>query len=200
MTQQIDTEIYNLILRMLAVAPDSFKRVVDAGQINTKITEATRQLDDIVRSLRFIKHGTSGGREKYTKDLAATLLILIELLPLVSQYDMLNIFMDVLNKRLAIKETKKVVTTLNFGRVIYGKSFAYAAEIKYSNNDTIVVYLGDDQYNITVDEQVTKTFNKVKTNAAHSRINKRFALLSQAINKGSMTVNFVNKKLENIGV
>lgn len=181
-------QIQDLVERMLTVAPETFKHTEENKTINVKIQESIGLLTSLVTSLGYIKHATQGGRKKFAKDLAATFLVLFEFLPLLDKYKELNTLTDLIDKRLKDKEVKKNVSAVRFGRVFtVGKSI-YAAEITYDTGDYFVVFLDDNSYNITINEQVTKTFVEIKQNSRHSKINARYAMLYQSVEQGRLKV------------
>lgn len=177
-------QIQDLVERMLTVAPETFKHTEENKTINIKIKESIELLTSLVVSLGYVKHGTSGGRKKFAKDLAATFLVLFEFLPLLDKYKELTTLTDLIDKRLKDKEVKKRIVYVEFGKV----STIYAARVTYDNGDYFVTSLNNDTLDVITNEQVTKTFVEVKQNTRHSKINARYAMLYQSIEQGWLKV------------
>lgn len=197
-------QIRNLIDQILEAAPETFSKLENKGSVSHKVKETIQQLESLIKSSGYICHGTKGGRNKWVKDIAASLIDLIELLPLVSKYERVDDFKKTIETRLKYKlkgtntpytSDKLDVVSISFGKLPLLSITYYAAEVTLKKGKFVVV-LDSKDLSVYITDEYTKRFTPCKQNKRHSKINKTFDLVCSGLKAGLYVINKDKQVLE----
>lgn len=199
MTENINEEIERLILKMLELSPQTFEKNVKGQTIALKIKESIGRIESYAKALGYIKHGTAGGHKVWAKALAATLIDLIETLPLLQNYNEEDTFKEAVEKRLSYKKVK-APTAINFifGRVLINKKGYPAAKIRFDNDTEVYVLLNTDHCLVVSDAEYTDTFVRRKQHTRHWLINTRYEKLANGFYTNQLTLDKRSNQIKGV--